>query len=84
MLRFVPLFALAAAVPAMAAPSGEVRVESGKHVRRAAAATLGSRIKRPKTSRTAAEWEEADRAGRAADIKVKAAQPEPWERTRPQ
>jgi hypothetical protein len=51
---------------------------------RVAAAQLGSRIKRPKVCRSAADWEEIDNARRGPDITVKPAQPEPWERTRPQ
>jgi hypothetical protein len=69
---------------AAAAPSADVQVNGGKRVCRPAAATIGSRIKRAKVCRTAAEWEEDDRAHRAADITVKSPQPEPWERTRPQ
>jgi hypothetical protein len=69
---------------AVAAPSPDARVDAGKRVCRPAAATIGSRIKHPKVCRTIAEWEEDDRAHRAADIPVKAPQPEPWERTRPQ
>jgi hypothetical protein len=85
MTRLAPLLLiLALAAPAVAAPSGEIRVDGPKRVCRPAAPTLGSRIKRPKLCRTAAEWEEADRARRGADITVKTPQPEPWERTRPQ
>ena len=79
------LLALAASMPAMAAPSGEPGAKDGeKRVCRPAAAHLGSRIKRPKSCRTAAEWEELERARRGPAIPVRAAQPEPWERTRPQ
>jgi hypothetical protein len=69
---------------AVAAQSPEIQVNGGRRVCRPAAAALGSRIKRPKVCRTQAEWDEDDRARRAADITVKAPQPEPWERTRPQ
>jgi hypothetical protein len=85
MPRLVPLLlALAFAAPAMAAPPGEVQVDAGKRVCRPAAPTIGSHIKRSKVCRTAAEWEEIDASRRAADIPVKAPQPDPWERTRPQ
>ena len=66
-----------------ATPSPDIQV-NGRRVCRPAAAALGSRIKRPKVCHTQAEWDEQDRAHRAADISVKAPQPEPWERTRPQ
>ena len=69
---------LLAAAPAQPAP---VKV---KPVCRPAAAPLGSRIKRARVCRTAAEWEELDASRRAADIPVKPAQPNPWDRTRPQ
>ena len=76
------LFALAAAP---AAQAGEADVEvTAKRVCRPAAPTIGSHIKRSRVCRTAAEWEEIDNARRAAPITVKPAQPEPWERTRPQ
>ena len=76
---------LAVAVCTPAAASGAPRAEKGKkQVCRPAAAPLGSRIKRARVCRSAAEWEEEDAARRAADITVKPAQPEPWERTRPQ
>jgi hypothetical protein len=79
------LLAPALAMPAAAAPPGELRTDEGqKRVCRPAAPSLGSHIKRSKICRTAAEWEEWDRARRAADLTVKAPQPEPWERTRPQ
>jgi hypothetical protein len=79
------LLAWVFAAPAMAAPAGDVSVEGkGKRVCRPAAATIGSHIKRSKICRTAAEWAELDASRRAADIPVKTAQPEPWERTRPQ
>jgi hypothetical protein len=72
-------------MPAAAAPTAGPADEPGrKRVCRPAAAPLGSRIKRAKICRTAAEWEEQDAARRAADIPVKPAQPNPWERTRPQ
>ncbi|MEA3051271.1 MAG: hypothetical protein QOG72_174 [Sphingomonadales bacterium] len=80
----LPLLALAAAAPAMAAPAGEGGADVPRRVCRPAAPQLGSRIKRPKVCRSSAEWEEMDRARRAATITVKAPQPEPWERTRPQ
>ena len=54
-----------------------------KKICRAAAPNIGSHIKRSRICRTAAEWEELDNARRAADIPTRAAQPEPWERTRP-
>lgn len=77
------LIALACCAPAAAAD--EPRADPAKkRVCRPAAPTIGSHIKRAKVCRTAAEWEEIDRARRAADITVKPAQPEPWERTRPQ
>lgn len=86
MPRLAPfLLALAFAAPAMAAPAGEVSVEGkGKRVCRPAAPTIGSHIKRSKICRTAAEWAELDASRRAVEIPVKAPQPEPWERTRPQ
>ena len=77
------LLALALAAPAAAAPKGEPR-PGEKRICRPAAAPLGSRIKRPGICRSAAEWEDQDSARRAADIPVKPAQAEPWERTRPQ
>ena len=73
----LPVLLLAAA-PAQPAPA-EV-----KRVCRPAAAPLGSRIKRARVCRTAAEWEELDASRRAADIPIKPAQPNPWDRTRPQ
>ena len=82
----VRLFLLATflALPAAAA-TAEPRSDDGrKRVCRNAAAPLGSRIKRSKICRTAAEWEELDASRRGADIPVKPAQPNPWERTRPQ
>ena len=82
MLRLAFL-AMALILPS-AASSAEPRAENGKkRVCRPAAAPLGSRIKRARICRSAAEWEEEDAARRAADIPVKPAQPEPWERTRP-
>jgi hypothetical protein len=85
MLRLIPLLALASAVaPAMATPA-ETSVEvRAKRVCRPAAPTIGSHIKRSKICRTAAQWEEYDNTRRAANITTKPAQPEPWERTRPQ
>ena len=75
--------ALALAMPAAAAETP--RADDGKkRVCRPAAAPLGSRIKRSKICRSAAEWEELDASRRAADIPVKPAQPNPWDRTRPQ
>jgi hypothetical protein len=84
MTRFgLSLLALALAVPGAAA--GTPPADDGKkRVCRPAAAPLGSRVKRPKKCRSAAEWKEHDDARRAADIPVKAPQPDPWERTRPQ
>ena len=76
------MFALFLAA-AVAAQSPDIQV-NGRRVCRPAAAALGSRIKRPQVCHTQAEWDEQDRARRAADITVKAPQPEPWERTRPQ
>ena len=77
------LLALAVCTPAAA--SGAPRAEEGKkRVCRPAASTIGSHIKRSKICRTAAQWEEYDSSRRAADIPVKPAQPNPWERTRPQ
>jgi hypothetical protein len=79
------LLALALCAPAAAAPPGELRADAGrKRVCRPAAPTIGSHIKRSKICRTAAEWEEDDASLRAVDIPVKTAQPESWERTRPQ
>ena len=76
---------LAFALASPAAAVGEPRTDDGKkRVCRPAAAPLGSRIKRAKICRSATEWEEHDAARRAADIPVKPAQPNPWERTRPQ
>jgi hypothetical protein len=72
---------------ALAAPAGAGEPSAGdgkKRVCRPAAAPLGSRIKRAKICRTASEWDELDAARRAADIPIKPAQPNPWERTRPQ
>jgi len=67
-----------------ASPAAEADVEvKPKRVCRAAAPTIGSHIKRSRVCRTAAEWEEIDNARRAVPITVKPAQPEPWERTRP-
>jgi hypothetical protein len=86
MLRPIALvLAVASSAPAAAAPQREIQVESGgKRVCRPPAANLGSRIKRAKVCRTAADWEEIERASRAAEIHTKPSQPEPWERTRPQ
>jgi hypothetical protein len=85
MLRLTALLPfLALSVSANAAPPEDIVVGSAKRVCRPAAPRLGSRIKRAKVCRTATEWEETDRAARGADITVKAPQPEPWERTRPQ
>jgi len=78
------LLALAMSAPAIAAPQGEVRIEATGRVCRPAAAKLGSRIKRAKVCRTAADWEESDRASRGPELRTKPSQPEPWERTRPQ
>jgi hypothetical protein len=78
-------FALPALLLAAAAPAEAASVEvKARKVCRPAAAPLGSRIKRARVCRTAAEWDEQDAARRAADIPVKPSQPEPWERTRPQ
>ena len=85
MQRLTLLLAVAFAAPAMAAPSAEVRVEGkAKRVCRPAAPSIGSHIKRSKVCRTAAEWEDLDASRRAVDIPVRAAQPDAWERTRPQ
>jgi hypothetical protein len=81
MLRLF-LIAIVLAVPAAAA---EPRSDDGKKkVCRPAAAPLGSRIKRARICRSATEWDELDTARRAADIPIKPAQPNPWDRTRPQ
>lgn len=82
MLHLALVLALAAS-PAAQAGEAEVEVRA-KRVCRAAAPTVGSHIKRSRTCRTAAEWEEIDNARRAPAITVKPSQPEPWERTRPQ
>lgn len=76
-LPFLLLAATAPAEPAAADPKA-------KKVCRNAAAPLGSRIKRARVCRSAAEWDELDASRRGADIPVKPAQPNPWERTRPQ
>jgi hypothetical protein len=68
-------------MPAAAAARAEV---GKKRVCRPAAAPLGSRIKRAKICRSASEWDELDASRRAADIPIKPAQPNPWDRTRPQ
>jgi hypothetical protein len=82
MLSLALLLALAASP---AAQAGEADIEiKAKRVCRAAAPTIGSHIKRSRVCRTAAEWEEIDNARRGPPITVKPAQPEPWERTRPQ
>lgn len=81
MLYLVLLLALAAPPAPQSAADIEVKA---KRVCRAAAPTVGSHIKRSRTCRTAAEWEEIDNSRRAPTITVKPAQPEPWERTRPQ
>ena len=82
---FAPALILALSASAAAAPQGEIRVEAGaKRVCRAPAASLGSRIKRGKVCRTAAEWEELERASRGPELRTKPSQPEPWERSRPQ
>lgn len=84
MVRLALSIAIALALPA-AAQAGETRADDGKkRVCRNAAAPLGSRIKRARICRTAAEWEELDDSRRGADLPVKPAQPNPWERTRPQ
>ena len=74
-------FLLALAVPSAAEAEIEIKA---KRVCRNAAAPLGSRIKRARICRSAAEWEEHDASRRGADIPIKPAQPNPWERTRPQ
>ncbi len=79
------LFLLALPLAAPAAAADAPRADDGKkRVCRLAAAPLGSRIKRAKVCRSAAEWEELDASRRGADLPVKPAQPNPWERTRPQ
>ena len=84
MLRLA-LLALAWALPATAAAADSRAAEDGKkRVCRPAAAPLGSRIKRARICRSASEWEEWDAARRGADIPTKPAQPNPWDRTRPQ
>jgi hypothetical protein len=79
-MTYSALFALAALVAATPAESPR----ETKKVCRPAAPSIGSHIKRSRICRTAAQWEELDSARRAADIPTRAAQPEPWERTRPQ
>jgi hypothetical protein len=84
MLRLF-LLAAALALPAAAAAADEPRADDGKkRVCRPAAAPLGSRIKRARICRSAADWEELEASQRAADLPVKPAQPNPWDRTRPQ
>jgi hypothetical protein len=81
------MLSLAPLLFALAAPAGALATDAGAEVKRVcrpAAPTIGSHIKRSRVCRTAAEWDELDSARRAADIRVKPAQPEPWERTRPQ
>jgi hypothetical protein len=78
------LIAIALALPA-AATAEKPRSDDGKkRVCRPAAAPLGSRIKRARICRSASEWEEYDAAHRGADIPIKPAHPNPWDRTRPQ
>jgi hypothetical protein len=79
-MAYPPLLALAAL---LGAASAETPREA-KKVCRPAAPVVGSHIKRARICRTAAEWAEHDAARRAPDITTHAAQPEPWERTRPQ
>jgi hypothetical protein len=76
--------ALLFAVVAAPLAAADLPPQPEKRICRAAAAQLGSKIKRRKDCRTAAQWEEADAARRAAPLRVKAPQPEAWERTRPQ
>ena len=84
MLRLA-LLALALALPAAAAAAGAPAAgDDKKRVCRPAAAPLGSRIKRAKICRTASEWDELDASRRAADLPIKPAQPNPWDRPRPQ
>ena len=83
MLDLALLLLALGAQPAAQAGAADVEIKA-KRVCRPAAPAIGSHIKRSKICRTAAEWEELDNARRAADITVKPAQPEPWERTRPQ
>lgn len=79
------LLLLTIALASPTAAPGEPQGEAGrKRICRPAAAPLGSRIKRARVCRTAAEWEEQEAASRAAPIPVKPAQPEPWQRARPQ
>ena len=82
MLRLA-LLAIALATPAAAADAPNA-ADGKKRVCRPAAAPLGSRIKRAKICRTASEWDELDASRRAADLPIKPAQPNPWDRTRPQ
>jgi hypothetical protein len=77
------LLAIALIMPAAAA-DGAPAEDGKKRVCRPAAAPLGSRIKRAKICRSASEWDELDASRRAADIPIKPAQPNPWDRTRPQ
>jgi hypothetical protein len=87
MLRFAFL-ALALALTGGALTGGALAASPGedgsKRVCRAPAANLGSRIKRAKICRTAAEWEEMERARRGPELRTKPSQLEPWERSRPQ
>jgi hypothetical protein len=83
MIRLV-LLAVALAAPAAAAAEAPIAADRKKRVCRPAAAPLGSKIKRARICRSASEWEELDASRRAADIPVKPAQPNPWDRTRPQ
>lgn len=86
MLRPVALvLSIALSAPALAASQGEAGSEAGaRRVCRPPAANLGSRIKRAKICRTAAEWEEIEQARRGPELRTKPSQPESWERTRPQ
>lgn len=77
------LLAIALAAPVAAADAPRTG-EGKKKVCRPAAAPLGSRIKRARICRSAADWEELEASQRAADLPVKPAQPNPWDRTRPQ
>jgi|GEM_PF-3255051 len=78
---FALAFSIAFSAPAIAAPHGEA---GAKRVCRPPAASLGSRIKRSKICRTAAEWDELEQARRGPELRTKPSQLEPWERSRPQ
>ncbi len=83
----MPVSLMAAAVALLL--SGEAGTpsppdEAGKPICKRASAQLGSRIKRSKTCRTAAEWRAIEEAQGKVLLQTKAPQPEPWQPTRPQ